>query len=382
MELSGRRALVTGAGIGIGREVALELARQGADVVLSYHASGDGAHSAVKEIQGIGRRARALQADLSQIEACFALVEGAVAFLGGLDILVNNAGRTDTTPFQDVTPELFDRLFATNMRSQFFIAQRALPYLEAGKGAIINMTSVHALASMPSHTVYEATKGAIATWTRGLAVELAPMHIRVNAVAPGAIEVPRYYDRRTILGRNGRQGSVGEVGRPRYRPHVRVSGLGPGCLHHWSHICGRRRPRGADVALCLGRMAGASPGLFVRTWELLYNSSQSGLPLAERYPFLLRQRCPCPVSASRHDRRSCSLRRAPCTGEQPMIVLKFGGTSVGTGERMANVARIVARTAQQTGSTPVVVVSAMSGVTEASATPPAQQPAATGAPTD
>ncbi len=215
MELSGRRALVTGAGIGIGREVALELARQGADVVLSYHASGDGAHSAVKEIQGIGRRARALQADLSQIDACFALVESSVEFLGGLDILVNNAGRTDTTPFQDVTPELFDRLFATNMRSQFFIAQRALPYLEAGKGAIINMTSVHALASMPSHTVYEATKGAIATWTRGLAVELAPMHIRVNAVAPGAIEVPRYYDRKDYSSDEmGAKVPWGEVGRP------------------------------------------------------------------------------------------------------------------------------------------------------------------------
>lgn len=215
MELSGRRALVTGAGIGIGREVALELARQGADVVLSYHASGDGAHSAVAEIQSLGQRARALQADLSQIEACFALVEDAVAFLGGLDILVNNAGRTDTTPFRDVTPELFDWLFATNMRSQFFIAQHALPYLEPRKGTIINMTSVHALASMPSHTVYEATKGAIATWTRGLAVELAPLHIRVNAVAPGAIEVPRYYDRKDYSpDEMGGRIPWGEVGRP------------------------------------------------------------------------------------------------------------------------------------------------------------------------
>ncbi|MFO7698405.1 MAG: glucose 1-dehydrogenase [Anaerolineae bacterium] len=195
MDLEGRRALVTGAGVGIGREVALELARQGADVVLSYNASADGADSAVAEIVAWGRRALAIRADLSQTEACFELVDDAVAFLGGLNILVNNAGRTDTTPFLDVTPRLYDSLFATNMRAQYFVAQRAVPHLTERRGAIINMTSVHALASMPGHTVYEATKGAIAAWTRGLAIELAPRHVRVNAVAPGAIEVPRFFDR-------------------------------------------------------------------------------------------------------------------------------------------------------------------------------------------
>ncbi|MHB1317923.1 MAG: SDR family NAD(P)-dependent oxidoreductase [Anaerolineae bacterium] len=195
MELEGRRALVTGAGVGIGREVALELARQGADVVLSYHASSEGAASAVTEITSWGRRALAVRADLRQTEACFALVDEAAAFLGGLDVLVNNAGRTDTRPFLEVTPGLFDDLFATNMRAQYFVAQRAVPHLMEGIGAIINITSVHALASMPGHTLYEATKGAIAAWTRGLAIELAQRHIRVNAVAPGAIEVPRFHDR-------------------------------------------------------------------------------------------------------------------------------------------------------------------------------------------
>jgi glucose 1-dehydrogenase/3-oxoacyl-[acyl-carrier protein] reductase len=215
MDLEGRRALVTGAGVGIGREVALELARQGADVVLSYNASADGADSAVAEIVAWGRRALAVRADLSQTKACFELVDNAVAFLGGLDILVNNAGRTDTTPFLDVTPRLYDSLFATNMRAQYFVAQRAVPHLTERRGAIINMTSVHALASMPGHTVYEATKGAIAAWTRGLAIELAPRHIRVNAVAPGAIEVPRFFDRPNYSPETmGTAIPWGEVGHP------------------------------------------------------------------------------------------------------------------------------------------------------------------------
>jgi NAD(P)-dependent dehydrogenase (short-subunit alcohol dehydrogenase family) len=221
MELEGRRALVTGAGIGIGREVALELARQGADVVLSYHASGDGAHSAVDEIQASGCRALAVGTDLRQTEACFALVDSAVAFLGGLDIVVNSAGRTDTTPFLQVTPDQFDSLMASNMRAQFFVAQRAVPHMKPHRGTIINMTSVHALASMPSHTLYEATKGAIATWTRGLAIELAPLHIRANAVAPGAIEVPRFFDRPGYTSEAmGARIPWGEVGHPSDIAHM------------------------------------------------------------------------------------------------------------------------------------------------------------------
>jgi NAD(P)-dependent dehydrogenase (short-subunit alcohol dehydrogenase family) len=221
MELEGRRALVTGAGIGIGREVALELARQGADVVLSYHASGDGAHSAVDEIQASGCRALAVGTDLRQTEACFALVDSAVAFLGGLDIVVNSAGRTDTTPFLQVTPDQFDSLMASNMRAQFFVAQRAVPHMKPHRGTIINMTSVHALASMPSHTLYEATKGAIAAWTRGLAIELAPLHIRATAVAPGAIEVPRFFDRPGYTSEAmGARIPWGEVGHPSDIAHM------------------------------------------------------------------------------------------------------------------------------------------------------------------
>lgn len=196
MRLEGKRALVTGAGIGIGRETALELARQGARVVLSYHASSAGAESAVEEIRAWGGEAYAIQANLANAEECIRLVEAAVERLGGLDILVNNAGRTDVVPFLDVTPAQFDELYHINVRGQFFCAQQAARYMrEQGGGTIINLTSVLGLAALPEHSVYEGTKGAIIAWTRGLAVELAPYRIRVNAIAPGAIEVPRYYDR-------------------------------------------------------------------------------------------------------------------------------------------------------------------------------------------
>lgn len=196
--LLGRRALVTGAGIGIGREVALELARQGADVVLSYHHSGAGAESAVAEIEEMGRRAHTLAADLGRVSECERLVDAAVEFLGGLDILVNNAGVTITKPFDEVTPEDFDALYGLNIRGQFFCAQRALPALRttaAGHSVIVNMLSIHAVAGYPLHSLYAGTKGAIMAWTRTLAAELAPEHVRVVGVAPGSIEVPRFFDR-------------------------------------------------------------------------------------------------------------------------------------------------------------------------------------------
>jgi NAD(P)-dependent dehydrogenase (short-subunit alcohol dehydrogenase family) len=193
-KLEGKLALVTGAGTGIGREVALEFARQGSDVVLHYSSSKEGAESAVREIRAAGRRTNLLQADLGQVGECFRLVDDAARFLGGLDILVNNAGITEVWDFLDVTPEQFDEVYHVNIRGQFFCAQRAVRHmLERGGGAIVNMTSVHGFAGMPGHSVYAGTKGAIIAWTRELGIELAPRKIRVNAVAPGWIEVPSHY---------------------------------------------------------------------------------------------------------------------------------------------------------------------------------------------
>ncbi len=189
-KLGGKRALVTGAGTGIGREVALELARQGANVALHYAGSQAGSDSAADEIRALGRRSVSIQGDLRQVDACFSVVDSAAEFLGGLDILVNNAGLTETKPFIEFTVVDFDRLYHLNIRGQFFCAQRAVQLMLGHGGVIINMSSVHALASLPGYSVYAGTKGAIIAWTRQLAIELAPRNIRVNVVTPGWIDVP------------------------------------------------------------------------------------------------------------------------------------------------------------------------------------------------
>jgi glucose 1-dehydrogenase/3-oxoacyl-[acyl-carrier protein] reductase len=216
-KLQGKLALVTGAGTGIGREVALEFARQGAAVVLHYANSAAGAASAVNEITQAGGRALAIQADLGVVAECFRLVDAAADFLDGLDILVNNAGITEVWDFASVTPAQFDLLYNVNIRGQFFCAQRAVEHMQRrGQGAIVNMTSVHGFAGMPGHSVYAGTKGAITAWTRELGVELARQRIRVNAVAPGWVEVPSHYAKYADydIEHGGRQIPIGRVGSP------------------------------------------------------------------------------------------------------------------------------------------------------------------------
>lgn len=216
-KLAGKRVLVTGAGTGIGREVALEFARQGADVVLHYAHSRTGAESAVAEIRAAGGKAELLQVDLAQVDECIRLVDFAAGFLGGLDILVNNAGITEVWDFLDVTPSQFDQLYHVNIRGQFFCAQQAVRHmLQAGGGVIVNMTSVHAFAGMPGHSVYAGTKGAILAWTRELGIELARQGIRINAVAPGWIEVESHYTKYADYSaeEGGRQIPLGRIGSP------------------------------------------------------------------------------------------------------------------------------------------------------------------------
>ncbi|MCC7372673.1 MAG: 3-oxoacyl-ACP reductase FabG [Chloroflexi bacterium] len=193
--LAGKLALVTGAGMGIGQGIALELARQGADVVVHYAGSEQGARDTVAQIQGLGRRSAAVQGRLGDIDACRRVVGEAVSALGGLDILINNAGVTRALDFLDTTPEIYNEVFDLNMRGYFFCAQEAVrSMLTRGGGAIVNITSVHGGGGFPRHAAYAGTKGAIIAFTRTLAIELASRHVRVNAVAPGVVEVPRYFD--------------------------------------------------------------------------------------------------------------------------------------------------------------------------------------------
>ncbi len=193
--MQNKKVLVTGSGTGLGREIALEFARQGATVALHYAHSAEGAESAVKEITALGGRGIAFKADLQYVDQAKKLAKDAIDFLGGLDVLVNNAGITMTQEFENVTPEQFDIVFNVNIRAQFFITQTALPTLiKQGGGAIINLTSVHGIRAYKGHSVYAGTKGAIIAYTRELAVELAPLGIRVNAIAPGAVPVENQFN--------------------------------------------------------------------------------------------------------------------------------------------------------------------------------------------
>ena len=193
LRLAGKRTIVTGTGTGIGREIALEFARQGSDVVLHY-ALDPGALTAVEEIRNMGRRAAAIQANFDRVDEVLRLADEAREFLGGVDCLVNNAGITLNRPFLKITPEQFDRLVHVNLRGQFFLTQRVVEAMLEGKGgAICNLTSIHGLQGAPEHSLYAATKGAIIAYTRALAVELAYKGIRVNAIAPGWVTVENYY---------------------------------------------------------------------------------------------------------------------------------------------------------------------------------------------
>jgi NAD(P)-dependent dehydrogenase (short-subunit alcohol dehydrogenase family) len=192
-KLAGKCALVTGSGTGIGREVALEFARQGADVVLHYAHSVGGAETAVAEIRAMGRRAEVFQADFDNLDAVLSLGDRAIAFLGRVDCLVNNVGITFNKPYFRTTPEQFDRMYHVNVRAQFFLTQKIGENMLAnGGGTVCNVTSIHGFQGAPEHTIYAGTKGAIIAMTRTMGVELAHKGIRVNAIAPGWVTVENY----------------------------------------------------------------------------------------------------------------------------------------------------------------------------------------------
>jgi len=217
MSLEGRLALVTGAGMGIGQGIALELARQGADVAIHYASSARGAEETADEVRKLGRRAVTIQGNLAVVADCERVVDATADALGGLDILVNNGGVTRTVDFGQMSEEAYDEVFNINMRGYFFCAQRALPHLGARvPGSIVNISSVHGWGGAPRHTAYAATKGAINAFTRQLAIELAPRGIRVNCVAPGLIEVPRYFDDPDYTTESGASRvPIGRVGLPK-----------------------------------------------------------------------------------------------------------------------------------------------------------------------
>jgi NAD(P)-dependent dehydrogenase (short-subunit alcohol dehydrogenase family) len=215
--MQGKKVLVTGSGTGIGRGVALEFAREGADVAFHYAHSSQGALEGAAEACSLGVRAQAFGGDFADVEQARQVATRAIEFLGGLDVLVNNAGITFNRPFSQVTVEQFDTLFHVNIRAMYFVTQTCLPALVASQGAVINMTSVHAFEAMYEHSVYASTKGAIVALTRNLGIELAVQGVRVNAIAPGATLVENHYKIFPNMdpAESGRGIPAGFIGQPR-----------------------------------------------------------------------------------------------------------------------------------------------------------------------
>jgi NAD(P)-dependent dehydrogenase (short-subunit alcohol dehydrogenase family) len=188
--LAGQVALVTGGGKRVGRSIALGLARAGADVAVNYNTSREGAAEVVEGIQGMGRRAVAIQADVSRRADVEKLFAAALKELGRLDILVNNTGIFFPVKFEELTDEQWDRTLNTNLKSQFLCAQSAAPIMQRqGRGRIVNITSLGGLLVWTSYMHYNVSKAGAIMLTRCLARTLGP-EILVNSVAPGTIGFP------------------------------------------------------------------------------------------------------------------------------------------------------------------------------------------------
>jgi NAD(P)-dependent dehydrogenase (short-subunit alcohol dehydrogenase family) len=187
MRLAGKVAIVTGGGRGIGRAIARGFAREGADLIIAEVDPTSGAEAA-SEANGLGRRARFIATDVSRKDQVDRMVDATLAEFGRIDVLVNNAGIHASQPFLEVSEESFDQLVGTNLRGAFFVAQGVARHMtSAGRGKIINLSSVSAEIADPGSSIYCATKAALQMLTRAMALELAASHVHVNAIAPGTI---------------------------------------------------------------------------------------------------------------------------------------------------------------------------------------------------
>ncbi|MFG2720115.1 SDR family oxidoreductase [Streptomyces sp. NPDC048416] len=190
--LTDRKAVLTGGDSGIGRAVALAYAREGADVLFTHlPEEEEDARETVRLVEDAGRRAVAVACDIREEQQCRELIDRAVAEFGRIDVLINNAAYQMSQPdgIEAITTEQFERVLRTNLYGMFWLTKMAVPHIPAG-GSVINTTSVQAYQPSPHLLDYAMTKGAIVTFTKGLAQMLAERGIRVNAVAPGPVWTP------------------------------------------------------------------------------------------------------------------------------------------------------------------------------------------------
>ena len=190
--LQGRTAIVTGSSSGIGQGIAERLALEGANVVIDYMGHSDGAKVTLNKVQAAGAKGILVQADVSQVSAVRNLVSEAWNAFGSADILVNNAGVEKEAVFWETTEEEYDLVLGVNLKGPFFLTQAFVQRLIAAKkpGRVVNISSVHEDMAFPNFSTYCASKGGVRMLMRDLAVELGPLGITINNVAPGAISTP------------------------------------------------------------------------------------------------------------------------------------------------------------------------------------------------
>lgn len=197
--LKGQKAMVTGANSGIGRGIALALAEAGADVLINFYSDPTAAAEVVEQIEGLGRRGLAFQADVSKEDEVLAMFDAMLKELGTIDILVNNAGLQQDAPFHEMTLRQWHRVLDTNLTGQFLCAREAVrefkrrgvvPEISCAAGKILCISSVHELIPWAGHVNYAASKGGVMLMMKSIAQEVAPARIRVNSISPGAIRTP------------------------------------------------------------------------------------------------------------------------------------------------------------------------------------------------
>jgi NAD(P)-dependent dehydrogenase (short-subunit alcohol dehydrogenase family) len=224
MLLEGKTALVTGASKGVGKGIALELARQGCDVAVNYQSDARGAEAVAVEVRAMGREAIAVAADVGLASEVGRMFDQTLARLGRIDILVNNAGIQTWKPLVDLEEREWDRVLATNLKGCFLCTQLAARHMrERGGGRIVNIGSGCNKVAFPRLVDYTASKGGIEMLTKVAAVELAPDGITVNCVAPGAIEIERTkHEAGDYAGTWARLTPAGRVGTPQDVAHAVV----------------------------------------------------------------------------------------------------------------------------------------------------------------
>lgn len=216
-------ALITGGSRGLGQNMALAIAKKGLDVIITYNSNTEAANEVVTAIEAIGQKAKAFQLDTSNTKSFDGFVKELTAYLNqtygrpNLDFLINNAGTALYAPVADTTEEQLDAIFNIHYKGVFFLTQKLLPFINEG-GGIVNISSGLTRITMPGSSVYGSLKAAVETLSRYLAKELGPRKIRVNVLAPGAIETDfgggRTRDNKEINAQIAGLTALGRVGLP------------------------------------------------------------------------------------------------------------------------------------------------------------------------